>query len=244
MIGILARGIFVGDSAEVVPTRRTTVQKSKLPPKEQAICLRLKEARLRLGLSQESVAQRVGVLASQISNLEKCRAPVRCQFALRFCRELIISEEWLATGKFAGAEAALGKDQPVRPPANAFAHLRPLLFRQCADLFSHPYGRGVPERTLFSDAYALSLAQAYYMACSDARPGSPRIETTNYDRPDFEMEITTVRIERLLFFIRMANGDTEEAAKNAVSHFAEALREAAETIADEVLLRDWKADIS
>jgi hypothetical protein len=58
------------------------------------------------------------------------------------------------------------------------------------------------------------------------------------------MEITTVRIERLLFFIRMANGDTEEAAKNAVSHFAEALREAAETIADEVLLRDWKADIS
>lgn len=216
-----------------MPTRRTSSHKSKLPAREQAICRRLKEARLRLGLSQEVTAQRVGVSASQISNLEKYRAPVRCDFALRFCREMIISEEWLATGKYAAAEDVLTRDSRYPRSSRDLVNLHPLLFRQCADLHSHPAGRAEP-RTLFSEAYDSILWVAFREISKDGTLAAPRIELTDFDRPEFELELLVVRLEccRFILQLRAQNAGQVSLARRAQREFTRYVAQAADLIMD------------
>lgn len=64
-----------------------------------SICLRIKDAREALGLTQEGCAAEIGLPKSQLANYELCRAAVKAQFAMVFCETLIISEKWLATGR-------------------------------------------------------------------------------------------------------------------------------------------------
>jgi transcriptional regulator with XRE-family HTH domain len=72
--------------------------KKALPARELEICRRFKLAREARRVSQYDLAQRLEVTRSRISSYEFELAPVPCEFALRACRELRISEEWLATG--------------------------------------------------------------------------------------------------------------------------------------------------
>src|ERR1700709_2767333 len=77
-----------------------TRKQSKLSAHEIAVCLRVKEAREIAQVTQEKLAELIGIPRDRLSTYEKCRAPIKFDLALRICRQLIISEEWLATGKF------------------------------------------------------------------------------------------------------------------------------------------------
>jgi transcriptional regulator with XRE-family HTH domain len=65
----------------------------------QEIGMRIASARNELGLSQLLLAERVGITRERLAGYEKGRGCLRCGIALELCRNLVISEKWLATGK-------------------------------------------------------------------------------------------------------------------------------------------------
>jgi transcriptional regulator with XRE-family HTH domain len=134
--------------------RRKTRQKSQLSGRETELCLRIREARDLAEVTQEKLAELIGVPRDRLSTYEKCRAPLRFEIGLRICRQLIISEEWLATGATVALDKLAGKgDLKV---------LRERVFkRQCYDLLSEPIALAVPPGTLFSEAYERYLAATY-----------------------------------------------------------------------------------
>ena len=62
------------------------------------LAARLVQARLAVGLTQEECAKCIAISRPRYAAFEEGRNPVRWDIALRFCRQLIISEYWLATG--------------------------------------------------------------------------------------------------------------------------------------------------
>jgi len=140
--------------------RRKTRQKSQLADRETAICLRIREARDLAEVTQEKLAELIGVPRDRLSTYEKCRAPLRFETGLRVCRQLIISEEWLATGATAIIDNA-ARDQFRLGPKSDLSDLRKLFKRQCYDLQSEPTSLGIPPDTLFSVAYDRYLAKSY-----------------------------------------------------------------------------------
>ena len=67
--------------------------------REQAVCVRLRQCREALKLSQEEFAAQVGISRGRLASYEEKRAPLRADLGLRICHQFILSEEWLATGK-------------------------------------------------------------------------------------------------------------------------------------------------
>lgn len=130
----------------------------RLPQKEEGVCQRLREAREQVGLSQGEIARRVGCARTTIASFEQLRAPLRCEMALRICRQLVISEEWLATGDFASLKSEYFKKHG---PSEDWTGLHPLFMRKCLDLFSEPASRHIKPDTLFSEAYDRWLAPSY-----------------------------------------------------------------------------------
>ncbi len=61
----------------------------------EAIALERREA----GLSQNMLAKRVGITRERLAGYEKGRGCLRCGIAFDICRNLVISEKWLATGE-------------------------------------------------------------------------------------------------------------------------------------------------
>ena len=59
---------------------------------------RIKELRLKLGLSQEDIAKRVGVTRGAISRLETGTTSLTPQMSKALCREFNVSEDWLNGG--------------------------------------------------------------------------------------------------------------------------------------------------
>ena len=59
---------------------------------------RIKELRLKLGLSQEAFGAACGVTRSNICVIESGRRNVTRQMVVAICREFNVSEEWLLTG--------------------------------------------------------------------------------------------------------------------------------------------------
>jgi len=106
---------------------------SHLPKRETEICLRLKQAREALGLTQQKCSELLGVPKARLANYELCRAPIKSELALLFCQRFVISEKWLATGK---------------------SEMRHLLA-----LRSSSEAQRIPPATLFSVAYDEQLAQ-------------------------------------------------------------------------------------
>ena len=70
-----------------------------LPDRELQICRRLRQVRELLRLAQEEFAAEVGINRQRLASYEEGRAALRFDLALRICRQFIISEKWLATGK-------------------------------------------------------------------------------------------------------------------------------------------------
>lgn len=85
-----------------------------LPKKERAICKRLKEARVHLGLTQQQVADAVHITRSKLASYETMRQPVRHCFALFFSLHYGIDLGWLATGSGAMVPA---KEIPIKRSA-------------------------------------------------------------------------------------------------------------------------------
>ncbi len=81
------------------------MRKTKLSKRELEICERLRQARELCELNQAGCARQLGIERSTLLNYEQCRTPVRFGIALRFCRQFIFSEEWLATGRFDACHA-------------------------------------------------------------------------------------------------------------------------------------------
>jgi transcriptional regulator with XRE-family HTH domain len=109
---------------------------------------RLKDARERLGFTQQDFASQVGLQKKRLASYEELRAALRYDLALRICRQFIISEKWLATGQ---------------------GHWRVL-----QDLEAEPLVRSIPVDCAFSAAWADRLG-ARYESLFKAQGGEPRI---------------------------------------------------------------------
>ncbi len=133
-----------------------------LSSREVSICRRAKEAREMLGLTQQAVADRLGLPLSRVKIYENARAPLRFDLALRLCRQLIISEEYLATGGHEEQRRAL-KDHNIviRSAGDDYFFHTPFLPRQCMDLASEEVYKDIPPGTPFSSAYNKFLAPVY-----------------------------------------------------------------------------------
>jgi transcriptional regulator with XRE-family HTH domain len=66
-----------------------------LPPRELAICRRVREARLREGISQRLLAEEIGRTRDQLANVEGGRVPLRFGLAWDLCRHLDLNPLWL-----------------------------------------------------------------------------------------------------------------------------------------------------
>src|SRR5260370_41812359 len=136
--------------------------KAKLPSREIAICRRLRSARELLGLTQKSCAAEIGMERGSLANYEYARAPLRYEVALRFCRNLGISEEGLATGRFdalrsAGVRKRLLKSGDRDVPAS----LQGIFLRQAMDLLSEPIVNRIAPGTPYSRAFDEHLSVIY-----------------------------------------------------------------------------------
>jgi len=170
---------------------------SKLTDRQKQICRRLRQVRERLGLTQEKVAAQVGITRERLLIYEYARAPLRFDLALRFCRQLVISEEWLATGKFTEAfQAARG----LLPPEGDFSALDKIFWRQCVDLASEPIYFEIPPGADFAEAYDTSfkpvysrlVLQHFYM---------PRVILRDSDNEELILNFHTACLDRWLYLL-------------------------------------------
>ena len=192
--------------------RRIGPIETKLPPREIDINLRLKEAREALGIAQVKFAEVVGITKDRLSSYEQNRAPLKCDLALRICRHWIISEEWLATGKF---EAV--KSVAPRHGLSDVDGLPEIFRRQAMDLLSEPIVHQIPPGTLFSDAYDKFL-RARYAALIDEFFFTPRIVLSDADTPPLMLNLMRVLTERWLMMIgseAVRIGKTESLAQRS-----------------------------
>lgn len=169
---------------------------SKLKPREQAICRRLREARIEIGLSQYEAAKQLKITRERLLTYEQLRAPLRSELALRFCRQFIVSEEWLATGKNRALEQ-IGSEKGFNPGAD-WSALEAIFFRQCMDLFSDPVAHSVPPGALFSAAYDDLLAKRYSELATEFFY-TPRIVLGDTeDEPQVAFNLLSSLVERWL----------------------------------------------
>jgi transcriptional regulator with XRE-family HTH domain len=123
-----------------------------LSKRDKAICKRLKQAREVIGLTQLDCARQIGIERTTLNNYESAVTPLKCEVALRFCRQMIVSEEWLALGEH-----------------KSFKHLNPTAnwkfskhhFRLCMSLATEPIAQKIRPGSLFSEAYDSLLAPVY-----------------------------------------------------------------------------------
>lgn len=152
----------------------------------------MRNARLLVGRSQEYVASRIGIERSTLTNYEAAITPVRWEVALRFCRYLIVSEEWLATGTTTMAQAAVEN----RPTQLLEKKLLPsLLVRQCMDLLSDPITIKLRPGAAFSTAFDDHLATRYQELLNGASE-LPRIAFSHIPEVDLAEELVACMAER------------------------------------------------
>jgi transcriptional regulator with XRE-family HTH domain len=172
------------------------MRKVPLPEREKQICRRLKIIRKQLGLSEEAAASRVGIARERWHNYERLRTPLRCDLALRICRQLIISEEWLATGSFklieeAASKAGIGSD----------ASLHQFYIRSLVDLQAEPEYLHVPPGQLFSEAFRTILSAKYALLVQRFFH-APRIVFRDSDDDTLLIEYLSVLNQRWLKLLR------------------------------------------
>jgi transcriptional regulator with XRE-family HTH domain len=158
---------------------------------EEQICARLRSARERLGLTQSETAKLVGISRERLLIYEYKRAPLKFDIALKFCRQLIISEEWLATGKFEAIETVAGKDEEMEH----------IYFRQCLDLQSEPAFLRVAPGTLFSSAYR-GILGSVYGALVRRYYHLPRLVFTDSDHDELLCRFLTVISQRYFWMLK------------------------------------------
>lgn len=160
-----------------------------------AICKRLRSARERLGLGQAEVARQLGITRERLLIYEYCRAPLRADLALGFCRQFVISEEWLATGEYlALRDAALPRGLAE---TDSLEEMPEFFFRQCVDLRSEALNAGVPVGALFSEAFAKYLAPVYRKLVAEFFY-IPRVCMLDSDNPEIVQNFLATCVARWL----------------------------------------------
>jgi transcriptional regulator with XRE-family HTH domain len=174
---------------------------SKLTSRDAAICERLRLAREELGITQAEVSRQIGISRDRIVNYESGRSPLRYDIALRICRQLIISEEWLATGTFKLIERAAKRQRtPVAGSKAEIVDLHPIFRRQCVDLLSEPVFHEVPPGTLFGDAFDHYLS-AVYERLVNAHFYFPRIVFRDSDSTQLALNYVAVLAKRWMILL-------------------------------------------
>ncbi|HLX69449.1 MAG TPA: helix-turn-helix transcriptional regulator [Verrucomicrobiae bacterium] len=179
--------------------KRILVRKTKLSPKDTAICQRLYWARERLGQTQAEVARQIGLERSTLQNHEHCRTPIRFEVALRFCRQFIVSEEWLATGEYTACWSA-ARQHGIKPDNNREVIEKKVFFRQCVDLWYEPSTRDVPSGMLFGDAFDKHLSSEYRRLVSVFFHW-PRVWLQDSDIPELASNFLTAINERFILLL-------------------------------------------
>jgi len=120
-----------------------------LPERELAIGHRLRTIREHLNLSQTQAATQLGITRERLASYEDGRAPVRFDFALKFCRQFIVSEEWLALGENGIISRWMKR---WNKPKRSF-EWHSCERRMCLSLVLEPAFHYPKPGTLFSEAY-------------------------------------------------------------------------------------------
>jgi transcriptional regulator with XRE-family HTH domain len=198
--------------------------KGGLSEREKKICARLREARELLGYTQTRCAEDIGIERGTLVNYESGRSPVRASLGLRFCRTLIVSEEWLATGRFDACRRAAKQNGQ----ASSADLERKVFFRQCMDLFSEPVALRLNQNALFSEAYDATLAPLYGTLVVQ-HFYSPRVIFHESDSPRVSRNYLVAVIERHMLLLSNATAATGAQAQMQHSYVIHA-REAANLI--------------
>jgi transcriptional regulator with XRE-family HTH domain len=172
--------------------------RSPLSARETEIAGRLIEARRLLGLDQAEAARKVGIPKSTLASYELCISPLRTEIALRICLNLIISEEWLATGRFKLAER-VGREKGLSNSTG----MEKIYLRQCMDLLHSPEAVQLEKGKLFSEGFDEVLAgiyaeriKAYFYVIG--------IPHSSWDETNIELgfDINAVLIERFILLVQ------------------------------------------
>ncbi len=165
----------------------------KLSPKESGICSRIRQVRDLVGISQARAAELIGISRERFLTYESGRTALRFDVGLRFCRQCLINEEWLATGKTDHLEQVA--ETKIGSARSGQSMLRRIFQRQCLDLLSEPVALMIPLGALFSDAFReillpryIELAQQFFF--------HPRVIFSDEPEPELASRLMTVQYER------------------------------------------------
>ncbi len=123
---------------------------------------------------------------------------MRFEIGLRLCRELILSEEWLATGEFKALDAVARKRHGAG--SSSGSRLHKIFFRHCFDLWSEPITRTIPPRTLFSTAFDEYLAPVNTLIAASHLYG-PRMVPSPHDGVEIARNILDAHLDGRLFLL-------------------------------------------
>ncbi len=174
-----------------------------MSPTEAAVCRRLREAREKLGLTAVACAAQLGIPRTTLLNYERAKACLPTNVALLFCRQFIVSEEWLATGRYTLLydSALYRKDYLfVQEIVDDYPEF---FFRECVDLWSNPVALRVPPRMPFGQAFSAYLRDAYAKGVA-AFLFRIRIVFRDEDSVELLLTYTRVVMERYYAFLTMA----------------------------------------
>lgn len=175
------------------------MRKSKLSGRDDEIRSRLREARVRLGFDQAECARQIGLKRSTLLNYELGLTPLRFEVALRFCRQFIVSEEWLATGRCEACHKA-SPDISINRKTDTPDIDRKIFFRQTMDLLSEPASLHLPNGMSFAEAYDTVLRHDYARIVQ-ANYFLPRIVFSNSDSPELACNLLNAINERFIILL-------------------------------------------
>src|SRR5437867_3919297 len=75
--------------------RGSEMRSAKLIREERQVCRRLRDSRMKIGLSQSAIARKLGIPRDRLASYEQLRAPLKWGYGFLFCLEFGISLEWL-----------------------------------------------------------------------------------------------------------------------------------------------------
>lgn len=158
----------------------------KLAKGEIEICRRFRDARENVAkVTSSECARLLGIERSTLANYEFARTALRFDIALRFCRQFIISEEWLATGRYDLFHEQVAREGIIAhlPAQNWQEFDRIISIRQSMDLLSDPSFIHIKPGALFSSAWTQILENRY----RELLAGwwfIPRLNLSDDDRPE------------------------------------------------------------
>lgn len=178
--------------------------------RQDQICRRLKEVREDvLDVSLSGFAREIGITKERLASYEQCRAPLRADLALRMCRTWIISEEYLATGKFTAYEEAARKRGLFEVPLP----LTELAKRHCMDLWSEPEWKAARPGALFSEVYDQLLASKYRALVAKYVLGPRIVFTDDVPEPDLAQKLAAVLLKTWFNVLKCGNRSCRDAAQ-------------------------------